>query len=83
MWVFPGAGMKDVIKMVMDKDPRVPADMTYPPSMIGAGIHIAVSSLRDGKKQNVAEFLPKHLVLDVELVTPENAKQFYYPDSIY
>jgi ribose transport system substrate-binding protein len=83
MWIFPGAGMKDVVKMVMDKDPRIPADMTYPPSMIGAGIHLAVSSLRDGNRQKVGEFLPKHMVLDVDLITPENAKDYYYPDSVY
>lgn len=83
MWVFGGAGMKDVIKMVMDKNPMVPADITYPPSMIGAGIHLAASALRDGKRKEIQQFLPRHLMLDVEVVTPENAKQFYFPDSVY
>jgi ribose transport system substrate-binding protein len=83
MWVFGGAGMKDVIKMVMDKSPMVPADITYPPSMIGAGIHMAASALRDGKRKEIEQFLPRHLMLDVEVVTPENAKQFYFPDSVY
>ena len=83
MWVFGGAGMKDIIKKVMDRDPMVPADITYPPSMIGAGIHMAASSLRDGNKTSLAPMLPKHLVLDVDVVTPENAKDFYFPDSVY
>lgn len=83
MWIFPGAGMKDVVKMVMEKDPMIPADMTYPPSMIAAGIHIAVSNLRDGKTKQVAEFMPKHMVIDVELITPENAGQYYFPESVY
>jgi ribose transport system substrate-binding protein len=83
MWIFGGAGMKDVIKMVMDKSDMVPADITYPPSMIAAGIHMAASALRDGKRKEVEQFLPKHLMLDVELVTPENAKNFYFPDSKY
>ena len=30
--VFGGAGMKDIIKRVMDKDPMYPADITYPPT---------------------------------------------------
>ena len=83
MWIFGGAGMKDVVKMVMDKDPMVPADITYPPSMIAAGIHECVSVLRDGNRDRVMEFMPRHLVMDVELITPENAKQFYFPESVY
>ena len=83
MWIFGGAGMKDVVKMVMDKDPMVPADMTYPPSMIAAGIHTAVSVLRDGHRKEIMEFMPHHLMMDVELITPENAKQYYFPASVY
>ena len=83
MWVFGGAGMKDVVAMVMNKDPMVPADITYPPSMIAAGIHTAVSVLRDGNRDKVMQFMPRHLMMDVELITPENAKQYYFPDSVY
>lgn len=83
MWVFGGAGMKDVVKMVMDKDPLVPADITYPPSMIAAGIHQAAAVLRDGHRKEVMEFMPRHLMMDVELITPENAKEFYFADSVY
>jgi ribose transport system substrate-binding protein len=83
MWIVGGAGMKEAIKMVMDKDPMVPGDITYPPSMIAAGIHLAVSTLRDDKKSEIMQFMPKHLMIDVELVTPENAKQFYFPESVY
>jgi len=83
MWMLGGAGMKDIIKRVMENDPMYPADVTYPPAMIAAGIHLAVSSLRDGKADQIAEFMPRHLMIDVELVTPENAKQHYFPDSVY
>ncbi len=83
MFIVGGAGMKDVIKMVMDGNPQVPADITYPPSMIAAGIHTAASNLRDGRQKLIGQFQPKHVTLDVELVTPENAKQFYFPDSVY
>src|SRR5690606_2632435 len=83
MWVFGGAGMKDVVHRVMNKDPMVPADITYPPSMIATGIHMCVSALRDGNKDKVMEFMPRHLLIDVELITPENAKSYYFPDSVY
>ncbi|HPX97986.1 MAG TPA: ABC transporter substrate-binding protein, partial [Thermotogota bacterium] len=44
-----GAGSKEIIKMVMDGDKQVRADVTYPPSMIGTGISMAVMSLRGTK----------------------------------
>lgn len=83
MWILGGAGMKDVVKMVMEKDPMVPADITYPPSMIAAGIHMAASAMRDGNTEKVRQFMPRHLLIDVELITPDNAKQYYFPDSVY
>lgn len=83
MWIFPGAGMKDVVKMVMDKSPLIPADITYPPSMIATGIHLAHGALRDDKRREVMEFMPRHLMIDVELITAENAKSHYFPDSVY
>jgi ribose transport system substrate-binding protein len=83
MFIFGGAGMKDVVKMVMDRDPMVPGNITYPPSMIATGIHTCVSVMRDGKQNEIMQFMPKHLLMDVELITPENAKDYYFPDSIY
>lgn len=83
MWIFGGAGMKDVVKMVMDKSTMVPADITYPPSMIATGIHMAASAMRDGNKDKVLQFMPKHLMIDVELITPENAKNYYFAESVY
>jgi ribose transport system substrate-binding protein len=83
MWVMGGAGMKDVVKMVMDKSPLVPADITYPPSMIAAGIQLAVATLRDGHRKVETQFLPRHMLIDVELITPENAETHYFPASVY
>ena len=82
VWILGGAGMKDIVKRVMDRDPLYPADITYPPSMIAVGIQTAAGMLRAGK-ENAKKYMPRHLVLDVELITPENASQFYFPDSIY
>lgn len=82
IWMLGGAGMKDVVKRVMDGDPMFPATITYSPSMIAVGIQTASGVLRAGREQAL-KFMPKHLVMDVEMVTPENAKNFYFPDSIY
>lgn len=83
VWIVGGGGSKDIVKRILDKDPMFPATITYPPSMIAAGVHTAASALRDGKRDKIAEFLPRHVRLDVELVTPANASRFYFPDSVY
>ncbi|MBL8764541.1 MAG: ABC transporter substrate-binding protein [Phycisphaerae bacterium] len=83
MWILGGAGMKEAVKMVMDRNPMVPANITYPPSMIAAGIHMAAGAMRDGNKDKVLQFMPRHLMIDVDLITPENAKDYYFPDSVY
>ncbi len=83
MWILGGAGMKDIVKRVKEKDPMYPADITYPPSMIATGIQLAVGVLRDGNREKVMQFMPRHLMIDVELITPENAGRYFFPDSVY
>jgi len=79
-----GAGSKVMIKKVMDGDPLVKADVTYPPSMIASGISLAIYGARN---QPLAGFyqgkIPSQIVLAAELVTKENAKAYYQPSSIY
>ena len=77
VWMLGGAGMKDIVKRVMDGDKMFPANITYPPSMIATGMSIAVSALGGGNVDKKRPFLPRHLMLDVELITPENAKDYY------
>ncbi|MCW5937558.1 MAG: ABC transporter substrate-binding protein [Fimbriimonadaceae bacterium] len=82
VWIVGGGGMKDVVKRVMDNDKVMPATVTYPPSMVATGMFICASALRAGPAQ-VRPYVPRHLLIDVQLVTPENAKEFYFPDSVY
>jgi ribose transport system substrate-binding protein len=82
VWVVGGGGMKSVVKRIMEGDPVFPATVTYPPSMIAAGMHIAASALTAGKEK-VRQFMPRRLVMDVELVTRENAERHYFADSVY
>jgi ribose transport system substrate-binding protein len=83
MWVVGGGGMKQIVKMIADKDPMVPATITYPPSMIAEGMQIAASALRDGHVKEISQFVPRHMMIDVDLVTPQNAKEYYFPDAAY
>lgn len=79
-----GAGSKDMIKMVMDGDPLVRADVTYPPSMVATAISMAAMSLRGDKLNGFyQEQIPSKIILAAELVTKENAKNHYFPDSIF
>jgi ribose transport system substrate-binding protein len=75
MWIMPGAGMKDIVKRVMDKDPIYPADITYPPAMIAAGIDIAVAKLKDGSIAAAAGKTPEHLGITREQLDQAAAQQ--------
>src|SRR5512142_2937359 len=77
-----GAGSKIMIKKVMDGDPLVKADVTYPPNMIATGITIGVYG---AKGQHVPGFYqaPGKVVVNADLITKENAKQFYVPESVF
>jgi ribose transport system substrate-binding protein len=79
-----GAGSKVMVKKVMDGDPLVKADVTYPPNMIATGISLGVLGAQgkglDGFYQKK---IPAKIVLSAELITKENAKDYYVPDSVY
>jgi ribose transport system substrate-binding protein len=83
VWMLGGGGMKDIVKRVQDGDPLFPADITYPPSMIGAGIDIAAGAIRDGHLDKAKQVLPHHMKLDLEMIDKDNAKNYYFPDSVY
>ncbi|PIE32877.1 ribose ABC transporter substrate-binding protein [candidate division KSB3 bacterium] len=79
-----GAGSKDIVKMVMDGDPLVRADVTYPPSMVATSISLAVQGLR-GQPLNgfYQKKIPSKVILASELIVQENAADYYYPDSVF
>lgn len=75
MWVLGGAGMKEMIQRVMDGDEMVPADVTYPPAMIGTAIELTALNFV-GNAPVSGEF-----IIGSVLITQDNAEQYYYPDS--
>ena len=74
-FVLGGAGMKEMIKRTMDGDTMIPANVTYPPSMIATAIEITAVGLVSQAPVS-GEF-----IIGSVLVTPENAETYYYPDS--
>jgi ribose transport system substrate-binding protein len=80
IWIVGGGGMKDVIKRVMDGDATFPATVTYSPKMVADGIDRIIADLTAGKKPGTTQ---EDVVLPVVLVKPDNAKDHYYPESVY
>ncbi len=75
MWIIGGAGMKQIVKQIMDKNPQFPVDVTYPPALISAAIEM--TTLRFVSDTPVYG----RFIIGSTLITPENAERFYFPDS--
>lgn len=74
-FVIGGAGMKDMVKKVMDGDKMIPVDVLYPPAMVAVAMDLTAANLYDHVP------VRGRYILDATLVTKGNAKEFYYPDS--
>jgi ribose transport system substrate-binding protein len=74
--VFGGAGAKGMIKTLMDgKDPRIQANVSYSPKFIYDAIKLTAEARLKNEK------LPATTIIPSVLITKDNAKQFYFPDS--
>jgi ribose transport system substrate-binding protein len=74
--VLGGAGSKGMIKALIDgTNPLIQANVTYSPKMIYDAVKMTTEARLRGEKMP-----PTYLIPSV-LVTKENAKEFYYPDS--
>lgn len=74
-YALGGNGMKQVIEMVKEKNERTPISTPYPPSMIKSAIYMTAAQF-NGQAPMRGSFL-----LGAPLITPENADQFYFPNS--
>ena len=75
MWVVGGAGMKEIINRIMQGDPQLPVNVTYPPAQISTAIELTALGLVSDTP------VSGRFIIGSQLVTPENAEQFYFPDS--
>jgi ribose transport system substrate-binding protein len=74
-YVVAGAGSKDMIKKVMDGDKLIPVDVLYPPAMVATAMQLTAANFYDQVPVRGT------YILDATLVTKDNAKDFYFPDS--
>lgn len=73
-----GGGSKKTVKMILDGNSVVKATVTYSPRMLERGVEEALAGLRNGKKT-----VGKEVIIPSQIVTRENAKEHYFPDSVY
>ena len=74
--VFGGAGAKGAVKKIMDgSDPLIVADVSYSPKFMYDAIKLTTEARLKGDK------LPANTIIPSVLITRENAKQFYFPNS--
>jgi ribose transport system substrate-binding protein len=75
--VFGGAGAKGAVKKIMDGDKLIQANVSYSPKFIYDAIKLTATARLKG------EAMPAKTIIPSVLITRENAKQFYFPDSPY
>ena len=74
--VFGGAGAKGAVKTIMDgSNKMIEADVSYSPKFIYDAIKLTAEARLKGEK------LPATTIIPSVLITKENAKSFYHPNS--
>ncbi|SDE73314.1 ribose transport system substrate-binding protein [Paracoccus isoporae] len=77
MIVVGGAGMKEMVDRIRNGDETVPVNVTYPPSMISTAIEMTAVGA-SGAAPMTGEF-----IIASELITQDNAEDYYFEDSPY
>ena len=81
---FGGAAKKEVVKKIMDGDQLIRADATYPPDVVATGVSVAVVGLRGRVYEGFYQKkLPLRMILPSELITKDNAKNYYVPSAAF
>lgn len=82
--MFGGAASKSMIKRIMDGDPLVRANATYPPDVCATAVSMAVVGLRGRVFEGFYQKkLPIRIILNSEIITRDNAKSYYVPESVF
>uniref|UniRef100_A0A2A4YS40 ABC transporter substrate-binding protein n=1 Tax=OCS116 cluster bacterium TaxID=2030921 RepID=A0A2A4YS40_9PROT len=77
LFIVGGAGMKEMVKRVMDGDKLVPVDVLYPPAMIATAMEITALQFVSGAP------VEGTFIVGSPLITQENAAKYYFPDSLF
>ncbi|MBB3020328.1 ribose transport system substrate-binding protein [Microvirga lupini] len=74
-FVVGGAGMKEMVKRVMDGDKMIPVNVTYPPALVATAMHVTAANFYTKAPMRGT------FVLNAQLITKDNAKDHYFPNS--
>lgn len=74
-FVVGGAGMKEMVKRVMDGDKMIPVNVTYPPALVATAMHVTAANFYTNAPMRGT------FVLNAQLITKDNAKDHYFPNS--
>lgn len=80
VWMLGGGGMQDIYKKIAAGEPMYPATITYAPKMIADGIERCIADLKAGKKPGDKQ---EDVLLPVEVVSPDNVKDFMVDGAAY
>jgi ribose transport system substrate-binding protein len=82
VWMGGGA-MKELVKKIIDdNDPLIKADATYPPDVCATAVSLAVLGVRGRTFEGFYQKkLPVYIILNSEMITKANAKDYYHPDA--
>ncbi|WBU60162.1 ABC transporter substrate-binding protein [Paracoccus albus] len=75
MVVVGGAGMKEIVSRIMEGDPQLPVNVTYPPALISSAIEMTALNFVSNAP------VTGRYIISSQLITPENAEQYHFPDS--
>ncbi|WP_127145305.1 substrate-binding domain-containing protein [Pelagibacterium montanilacus] len=75
MFIVGGAGMKEVIAMIMEGSELIPVNVLYPPAMIATAMDVTVAHFMSNGP------VTGEYILGAPLITQDNAEQYYFPDS--
>jgi len=74
-YALGGNGMKEIIEKVMAGDSMTPIETPYPPAMIKTALYMTAAQF------NGQAPVRGVIKLDAPLITKDNAKEYYFPDS--
>ena len=77
-FIVGGGGMKQIVKIVLDRSQAdVPVTVSYPPSMVATAIELTAEHFVNKIP------LDGRYILNTSLIDKANAHLFYFPDSPY
>ncbi|WP_422103211.1 substrate-binding domain-containing protein [Vreelandella sp.] len=81
--IVGGGGSQRVIEMIRDEHPMVKGTVTYPPNMIASAMALAVHGVKGEPLGDMYHGVPSRIILAADLITADNAEEFYEPDAAY